>query len=136
MTVNEAHQLTVTNTPDGGDTDNWNIVPLPCPSTPDADGDGLGDSCDPCPANPDCDNDGYTDAAELYIGTDPQFICSWPPDAMPAPDGDGIVAIDDVIFAASAFGSTSTQRAESASQNGAVGIDDVIAFASRFGDTC
>jgi hypothetical protein len=87
----------------------------------------------------DSDGDGWTDGAELTIGTDPQNGCTpngWPPDPAPSPDGNGVVQIDDVTFAAGAFGSTTTPRAEIASQNGVVQIDDVTAFAGRFGDTC
>jgi hypothetical protein len=87
----------------------------------------------------DSDGDGWTDGAELTIGTNPQNGCTpngWPPDPAPAPDGNGVVQIDDVTFAAGAFGSTTTPRAEIASQNGVVQIDDVTAFAGRFGNTC
>jgi len=41
-----------------------------------------------------------------------------------------------VIIAAGAFGSTTTPRAEIATQNGTVQIDDIVAFASAFGATC
>ena len=98
------------------------------------DGDALGDVCDD-----DDDNDTWTDAAEAFIGTDQLLACTpggWPPDAQPAPNGNGAVQIDDIVFAASAFGSTTTPRAEIATQNGAVQIDDVVAFAGHFGDTC
>lgn len=87
----------------------------------------------------DSDGDGWTDQAEQFIGTDPQNACvpnGWPPDPRPAPDGNGVVQVDDVTFAASSFGSTTSPRAEIASQNGAVQIDDVTAFASRFGEMC
>lgn len=87
----------------------------------------------------DADGDGWTDQAEQFIGTDPQNACvpnGWPPDPRPAPDGNGVVQVDDVTFAASSFGSTTSPRAEIASQNGAVQIDDVTAFASRFGEMC
>ncbi len=87
----------------------------------------------------DYDCDGWTDPAELYIGTDPLNSGTpggWPPDPAPEPDGNCAVQIDDVTFAASAFGSTTTPRAEIASPNGKVQIDDVTEFASRFGDTC
>ncbi len=84
--VNEHHKLMVTNEPAGSDTDRWNIVPLPCPSTPDTDGDGLGDACDPCPADPDCDGDSlglgdpfglfFSDGVEAFTGTNPISPCS------------------------------------------------------------
>ncbi len=59
---------------------------------------------------------------------------------MPAPNGNAIVGIDDVFFAAARFGASAgdtdyTPRAEIASQDGTIAIDDVFAFASRFGQT-
>lgn len=87
----------------------------------------------------DPDGDGWPNAAEQFIGTDPLNACTpagWPPDPRPLPDGNGLVLIDDVTFAAGAFGSTTTPRAEIASQDGVVLIDDVTAFASRFGRAC
>ncbi len=97
-------------------------------------GDGVGDAC-----KDDIDGDGWTGIAEAYIGTFDLSACTplrWPPDPEPAPGGNGSVQIDDVTFAAAAFGSTSTPQAEIHTQNGTVQIDDVTAFASRFGSSC
>jgi lysophospholipase L1-like esterase len=87
----------------------------------------------------DMDADGWITGAEEYIGTDALNPCTaggWPPDAQPAPGGNGIVQIDDVAFAAGTFGSASTPRAEIANQNGIVQIDDIAEFAGRFGKSC
>ena len=91
----------------------------------------------------DSDGDGFGDAVEATLGTDQFAACStdaghdaWPPDPQPAPDGNGVVQADDVGFAASAFGSSTTPRAEIANQNGVVQADDVGAFASGFGQSC
>jgi hypothetical protein len=91
----------------------------------------------------DSDGDGFGDAVEATLGTDQLTACpvdagpaGWPPDPRPLPGGNGVVQIDDVTFAAGAFGSTTTPRAEIASQNGVVQIDDVTAFAGRFGQAC
>ena len=86
-----------------------------CPLVPndlqgDNDGDALGDACDS-----DDDNDGWPDTAELFITTDPLVSCGangWPPDPQPAPNGNGTVQIDDIVFVAGAFNSTTTPRAE------------------------
>jgi len=104
------------------------------PTQANADGDALGDACDA-----DDDNDSWTDGAEGFITTNPLVACTpggWPPDPQPAPNGNGTVQIDDVAYTAGAFGSTTTHRAEIATQNGTVQIDDIAAFAGRFGDTC
>jgi hypothetical protein len=104
------------------------------PAQTNTDGDALGDACDP-----DDDNDTWTDVAEAFITTNSLVACGtngWPPDPQPAPNGNGAVQIDDIVFAAGAFNSTATPRAEIATQNGAVQIDDLTAFASRFNDTC
>jgi len=90
----------------------------------------------------DCDGDTWTGTAEKYIFTSTlakdQNRCmpaGWPPDPMPQ-NGNGRVQIDDVTFASGAFGSTTTPRAEIASQNNYVGIDDVAMFSALFGQIC
>lgn len=92
---------------------------------------------------PDSDGDGWLDAAEIFMGTDPAQACgqgAWPPDAAPA-EGDGLVHIEDVTYAAARFGARTgeeryTPRIEIASQDGVVHIDDITAFAARFGRRC
>jgi hypothetical protein len=98
----------------------------------------------PCGGCQDGDGDGWTDCQESFIETSPSNACNpggWPPDPAPAPDGNGVVQIDDVAFAAGLFGKTTgdpayTPRAEIASQNGAIQIDDVAEFAGHFGHSC
>ena len=127
----------------------------------DTDNDGFGENTasapfDDCPAEfgssnlgglfgcPDSDGDGWTDCQEAFIGTDPLNFgtpAGWPPDPAPIPDGNCLVQIDDVSFAAGRFGAQTgdaayTPRAEIASQNGVVQIDDVVAFTNRFGQSC
>ena len=100
----------------------------------DQDGDLIGDVCDD-----DIDGDGWTNLAENFISTNHLNPCAplgWPPDPAPVPEGNGMVQIDDVSFAAGAFGSTTTPRAEIASQDGVVQIDDVSAVAGAFGAAC
>ena len=122
IVVNDNHKLTVTNEPAGSDTDRWNIVPLPCPSAPDTDGDGLGDACDPCPDNPDCDGDSlglgdsfglfFRDGVEVFLGTLPTVACAATPatdDEDPdaaGPDWDDSQDVDgsDVSLFAERFG--------------------------------
>jgi hypothetical protein len=109
------------------------------PNQEDLDGDAIGDACDP-----DIDGDGWTNAAEQYMGSNPQLACTpngWPPDNAPAPDGNGVIQIDDIAFVAGKFGASTSDpgyspRAELANQNGTVQIDDVAAAAGRFGDAC
>jgi hypothetical protein len=170
LAVPPEHQVTVSDTiglgPDS-DGDGYVDVEDNCPdvynpSQEDTDGDGIGDVCDNCPniANPgqadldgdgvgdacdgDIDGDGWTNAAEEFIGTDAWNACApagWPPDPAPAPNGNGIVQIDDVTFVAGKFGLSSGEagyspRAELASQDGSIQIDDVAAAAGRFGHAC
>lgn len=127
------------------DCDGLNDGSDPCPTNPDCDGDGLGDGSDPCPSVVDCDGDGWTDWQEFaYITTDPENACTpggYVPDPAPAPNGNGIVGIDDVFFAAGRFNQADgdpnyTRRAEIGSQDGTIGIDDVFGFAGRFNQSC
>ena len=91
----------------------------------------------------DCDGDTWSGNAEKYIFSSANFTHNqkpcmpngWPPDPQPQ-NGNGRVQVDDVVFASSAFGSTTTPRAEIASQNGIVQVDDVVMFSALFGATC
>lgn len=63
------------------------------PTDPDADEDGLPNSCDHTPTDYDGDDDKFLDSLERYVGTDPLDTCSFPPDIV----DDDVINIVDVF---------------------------------------